>query len=192
MKTVVILAHPDLTTSRINRALADAVRGLEGVEVRDLQALYPDHVIDVAAEQAALETADEVVLQYPTYWYATPGLLKLWLDDVLLRGWAYGTGKAGVLAGKSLRVVTSTGGDEDEFSPDGFHGWHYADVLTPLAATAKRLGMRWAEPLVVHGARGVGDAELADWQQRYRALLGHSMRGHTSITMSSPAATVRV
>ncbi len=166
-----VLAHPDLAHSRINAVLAAAARTLPSVEVRDLTALYPDLRIDVPAEQAAIAAADEIVLQYPTHWYSVPGLLKLWLDDVLVRGWAYGTGAPGALAGKMLRVVTSTGGKAEAYVHGGFHGWPYDEILVPLEATAKRLGMHWADPLVVHGARDVTDAELSAYAERYTALL---------------------
>ena len=166
-----VLAHPDLAHSRVNAVLAAAARTVPDVEVRDLTALYPDFRIDVPAEQAAIAAADEIVLQYPTHWYSVPGVMKQWLDDVLVRGWAYGTGRPGALAGKTLRVVTSTGGKAEAYVHGGFHGWPYAEILVPLQATAKRLGMVWAEPLVVHDARGVSDAELAAAAERYTALL---------------------
>jgi putative NADPH-quinone reductase len=172
---LVILAHPDLANSRINSAFADAIGALDTVAVRDLYALYPDHRIDVAAEQAVISGADEIVLQYPTHWYSVPGLMKQWLDDVLVRGWAYGTGAPGALAGKTLRVVTSTGGVASAYAPGEFHGWPYEEILIPLKATAKRLGMIWAEPLVVHGARDVTDAELAAITDRYLSLLSPSV-----------------
>jgi putative NADPH-quinone reductase len=167
----VVLAHPDLAHSRVNAVLAASARTLPSVEVRDLAALYPDFHIDVPGEQAAIVRADEIVLQYPTHWYAVPGLVKQWLDDVLVRGWAYGTGKPGALAGKTLRVVTSTGGKAEAYTHGGFHGWPYDEILIPLEATAKRLGMRWADPLVVHGARDVTDAELTAFAEQYTALL---------------------
>ena len=40
-----------------------------------------------------------------------------------------------------------------------------------MQATAKRLGMHWVDPLVVHGARDVTDAELAAFAERYTSLL---------------------
>lgn len=170
-QTLVVLAHPDLEHSRINAALASAARTTSGVEVRDLQALYPDFRIDVAEEQAAIAAAGEIVLQFPTHWYSVPALMKLWLDDVLLRGWAYGAGAPGALAGKTLRIVTSTGGKAEAYAHGGFHGWPFDEVLVPLKATARRLGMHWSEPLLIHGARDVTDAELTAATDHYRALL---------------------
>ena len=98
------MAHPELEQSRANRRLMAAARALgrgdaaARVEVRDLYALYPDYLIDVAEEQAALAAARLVVWQQPIRWYGMPPLLKLWCDDVLAFGWAYGPG------GTALRV----------------------------------------------------------------------------------------
>src|SRR5882724_4998270 len=51
---LVLTAHPHLEHSRVNRALMQAAAAVDRVEVRDLYALYPDYLIDVAAEQDAL------------------------------------------------------------------------------------------------------------------------------------------
>src|SRR5688572_15298923 len=46
---LVIAAHPQLEHSRVNRRLMAATAGIARVELRDLYALYPDYLIDVAA-----------------------------------------------------------------------------------------------------------------------------------------------
>ena len=83
-------------------------RGGRDVEVRDLYALYPDYLIDVAAEQARWRDAQLVVWQHPIHWYGMPPLLKLWVDEVLAFGWAYGPGgtraaRQGPVAGRHHR-----------------------------------------------------------------------------------------
>lgn len=163
MRTALIVGHPDLATSRVSRALTDAARSLPLVDVRVLSDLYPDAGPDVAQEQSALTSADHVVLLYPTYWYAPPAPLKRWMDEVFVRGWAYGTGRPGALAGKSLTVVTSTGGDIRGYHPGELHSFAYDDVLAPMKATAHRLGMIWRPPLVIHGVRELSDEELAEF-----------------------------
>src|SRR5215207_7459756 len=112
---LVLVAHPELEQSRANRRMLAAVRALQTgagagrIAVRDLYALYPDYLIDVAAEQAALAPARLVVWQQPIRWYGMPPLLKLWVDEVLAFGWAYGPGGT-ALRGKDLWLVASTGG----------------------------------------------------------------------------------
>jgi putative NADPH-quinone reductase len=170
-RTVVIVGHPDLGRSRINAALLGGIEGVAGIEVRQLASLYPDGHIDVAAEQQALTSADHLVLQYPTYWYSTPALLKRWLDEVLTSPWAYGPGAPGALLGKTLRIVTSTGGVADAYHDGAFHGWEYDTILTPLKATARRLGMRWLDPIVLHGVREISDHRLGELAEVYRSVL---------------------
>lgn len=169
-RTLVVYANPRGPQSRANAALLRAVTARPATEIRDLGALYPDGVIDVEAEQAALERADHVVLQYPTYWYSVPGLLKTWLDEVLTPGWAYGPGRPGALAGKTLRIVTTTGGTAEGYRPGQLHGFEYRELLAPLRATARRLGMDFLEPFVLHGVRDLSDAELVAAGVEYAAL----------------------
>ena len=141
MKTLVLVFHPDMSSSRVNRFLAARAETLgDDVTVRSMYDLYPDQKVDVAAEQAALEAADRVVLQFPLYWYSTPALLKQWEDDVLLYGWAYGsTGNA--LAGKELLVAVSTGGAGDAYSREASYGYTITELLRPLQATANMVQM---------------------------------------------------
>jgi glutathione-regulated potassium-efflux system ancillary protein KefF len=115
---VVITAHPHPDRARANRALTKAITGLEGVEVRSLYDLYPDFDIDVAKEREALDRATTVVFQHPIYWYSPPALFKLWLENVLTAGYAYGDdGRA--LAGKRCLWVATTGGDDEGYTPAG-------------------------------------------------------------------------
>ncbi|BBX07796.1 hypothetical protein MAIC_25990 [Mycolicibacterium aichiense] len=172
--TLVVYANPRGPASRANAALLRAVTHRPDTETRDLIALYPDGLVDVTAEQAALERADQVVLQYPTYWYSMPGPMKNWLDQVMTPGWAYGPGAPGVLAGKTLRIATTTGGVTEDYQPGRLHGFEYADLLAPLRATARRLGMQFAEPLVLHGVRHLSDDELAAAAARYEGLLAET------------------
>jgi glutathione-regulated potassium-efflux system ancillary protein KefF len=128
--------------------------------VRDLYALYPDYLIDVTAEQAALKAARLVVWQQPIRWYGMPPLLKLWVDDVLAFGWAYGPGGT-ELRGKDLWLVASTGGPEDSYRPDSYNRYFFDAFLPPYEQTAALCGMRFLPPLLLHGAHKAKEAELA-------------------------------
>lgn len=172
MTTALIVGHPDLSASRLSAALTAAARPIPGVDVRILTERYPDGRIDVLAEQAALSAASDIVLLYPTYWYSTPAPLKRWLDEVLQRGWAYGTGGAGALAGKTLRVVTTTGGAEAAYRHGELHSFDYDAILAPLKATAHRLGMSWRPPLVVHGVRELDQQQIDDLTGRFVDVVG--------------------
>ena len=167
---LVLVAHPELEQSRANRRLADAAlalqRGGGGIAVRDLYALYPDYLIDVDAEQAALAAARLVVWQQPIRWYGMPPLLKLWCDDVLAFGWAYGPGGT-MLRGKDLWLVASTGGADESYRPDGYNRYFFDAFLPPYEQTAALCGMRFLPPLLLHGAHKASEAELAAHAEHY-------------------------
>jgi glutathione-regulated potassium-efflux system ancillary protein KefF len=159
---LVIAAHPQLEHSRVTRALLKALAQADPARValRSLYTLYPDYFIDVPAEQAALKAARLVVWLHPVHWYSMPPLMKLWLDETLAFGWAYGPGGE-ALRGKDLWLVTSTGGPEASYRPDGYNRYFFDAFLYPYEQTAALVGMRWLPPLVLHGAHRIGDAELA-------------------------------
>jgi glutathione-regulated potassium-efflux system ancillary protein KefF len=157
-RTLILLAHPQRAHSRVNEALVQAAQAA-GFPVRDLYARYPDYLIDVASEQAALAEADLVLWLHPLHWYGMPALMKLWLDEVFSFGWAYGPGGR-ALQGKDLWLVTSTGGPASSYGPAG-HNRHFFDAfLPPYEQTAALAGMRFLPPLVLHGAHRVAAAEL--------------------------------
>lgn len=157
---VVIAAHPHLQHSHVTRAMIDAAARTPGVELRELYARYPDYLVDVRAEQAALAAARLVVWLHPIHWYSMPPLAKLWLDEVFEFGWAYGP-RGSALRGKDLWLVTSTGGAEAAYHPAGHNRHFFDDFLLPYEQSAALVGMRWLPPMVQHGAHRVADADLA-------------------------------
>ncbi len=156
----VIAAHPDWRESRVNQPLMDAARSLGRVRVQDLYTSYPDYAIDVAAEQAALAKAQLVVLLHPIQWYSMPALQKLWLDDVLTYGWAYGDNGT-ALQGKDLWLVATTGGPVASYHPQGYNRYFFDAFLPPYEQTAALCGMRFLPPMVLHGAHSVGGDVVA-------------------------------
>ena len=135
---LIIAAHPQLEHSRATRTLMEAAAGLdaERAQLRDLYALYPDYLVDVAAEQRLLAQAKLVVWQHPIHWYHMPALMKLWVDEVLTFGWAYGSG-GDALRGKDLWLVASTGGPEDSYAPSSYNRYFFDAFLPPYDQTAE-------------------------------------------------------
>lgn len=156
---LVISAHPQMELSRVNRALTRAAESVARAEVRDLYTLYPDYLIDIPAEQAALARAQLVVWLHPIHWYHMPPLMKLWVDEVLAFGWAYGPGGE-ALRGKDLWLVASTGGPEDSYQPTSYNRYHFDAFMPPYEQTAALCGMRFLPPMVMHGAHRVEKNEL--------------------------------
>jgi glutathione-regulated potassium-efflux system ancillary protein KefG len=166
-RVLVLFAHPVLERSRVNRRLADAIRGLEGVTFRDLYELYPSFSIDVQAEQEQLVAHDVIVFQHPFYWYSCPAILKEWQDLVLEHGWAYGVGGSKLRDKITLNAIT-TGGPATAYRKGGYNRFTVRELLTPWDQTAYLCGMKFLAPFVVHGSlRVVGDDDLATHRTNY-------------------------
>ncbi len=165
-----IAAHPNWRDSRVNRRLLESARSVDGVDVNDLYSRYPDYCIDVAAEQNRLAAAQLIVLLHPIHWYSMPALQKLWLDDVLSYGWAYGAGGQ-ALRGKDLWLVASTGGAQDSYNPQGYNRYFFDAFLPPYEQTAALCGMRFLPPLLLHGANRVTELEIAQHTETFRQRL---------------------
>ena len=163
----VLYAHPYPNRSIACKALVEAIRPLEGVEVRTLYDLYPDFDIDVPAEQAALEATDALVLLHPIYWYSAPGLLKHYLDVVFVKGWAYGP-EGTKLQGKDCLWVATTGGDDEAYSGSGRHEQPFGQFSQPMRQTARYCGMRWLDPFVLHASHQIDAAALAKTAEQLR------------------------
>ncbi len=172
-RILVLVAHPDLEGSRVNRALLDAACAAAesgAVEVVDLYAHYPDYLIDLGAERARLREVQLLVWVHPIHWYGMPPLLKLWIDEVFTFGWAYGPGGE-ALRGRDLWLVTSTGGPEASYRHDGYNRYPFDAFLPPFEQTAALVGMRFLPPLVLYGAHRAGAAEIADHAAVFAARL---------------------
>lgn len=161
-----LAAHPDWNESRVNRRLLERARALPGVRVCDLYERYPDFDIDVAAEQAAAAAARLLVWLHPIQWYSMPPLMKLWLDEVLRYGWAYGRG-GHALRGKDLWLVASTGSPPDSFHPLGYNQRGFDAFLPPYEQTALLCGMRFLPPLVLHDAHQASEEIVEEHARRF-------------------------
>ena len=171
VNTLVLVFHPSISESRVNKALGAAAESLGGgISVRYMYDIYPDFSIDVVTEQAALLSADRIVLQYPLYWLSCPPLLKKWLDDVLTFGWAYGsTGTA--LHGKELLLAVSVGGAGSAYGREGAHVYTIHEFLRPMQGTSRVVGTRYAVPFLSVGALEITDEAIARRARDYAAVL---------------------
>jgi glutathione-regulated potassium-efflux system ancillary protein KefG len=172
-----IVAHPFLERSRANRAVMTAVEGVPGLTVRRLYDLYPYFHIDVAAEQRLMSSHDLIVVQHPFYWYSMPALLKQWLDEVWLSGWAYGPG-GDKLQGKHFLLSLTVGGNEEAYSSQGINRFSMDTLLAPWNQTIHLCKMKWHQPQILHGAIRAGGEELERHALSVRdSLLNFAHRG---------------
>ncbi len=175
-RTLILLFHPDIETSTVNAALQAAARTVPGTLVVDIQARYPDGMIDGLADGEAearvLLDADRIVLQFPVRWYSTPALLKAWQDAVLTRMYyVHAQTEGDQLVGTPLMVAATAGNTAAAYGRGGANHFTMDELLAPLKATALRCGLPWHPPHLVFRAGRLEPAELAAASDSYvRAL----------------------
>ena len=152
MKTLVILAHPNIDDSRVNkRWKQELVQYPDEIAIHELYKEYPDWNIDVEREQRLLEAHNHIIFQFPLYWYSYPPLLKKWLDDVFTHGWAYGS-KGNKLNDKKFGIAMSIGDKKENYSPAGSISFTVDEVITPFKASMIHVGAIVLPYLAVFGS----------------------------------------
>jgi putative NADPH-quinone reductase len=173
-KILVVVAHPDLEKSRINRTWIEHLRRHpDRITVHDLYRVYPDGKIDVAAEQMLLEAHQRIIFQFPFFWFSTPPLLKQWLDEVFTYGWVYGPG-GDKLEGKEIGLAISTGGKAEVYQAGAQNQFTISELVRPLQATVNFVRAKFLPIFVLQGAMyQPGDAEVEANASAYaRHVLG--------------------
>lgn len=136
MKTLIIVAHPEITNSNVNKKWVEELgKYPDKFTIHQLYEVYPDEKIDMEREQKLIEEHDKLILQFPMYWFNCPPLLKKWLDVVFTYGWAYGS-KGNMLKDKKVALGISAGISEENFDKFPLTNGSIFDQLTsPFKAT---------------------------------------------------------
>ncbi|GKU80006.1 NAD(P)H-dependent oxidoreductase [Paenibacillus sp. L3-i20] len=166
MKTIVIVAHPNISSSRINKAWVEELQKHEQVTVHQLYEEYPNEDINIAREQSLLVAHDRIIFQYPLYWYSSPSLLKKWYDTVLHYGWAYGP-DGDNLHGKSIGVAISTHGTTESYQPGGSNLYTIQDIVKPVEVLVNFVNASYLPPFSLHNSSHISDEQLEQSKQDY-------------------------
>ncbi|HNV23394.1 MAG TPA: NAD(P)H-dependent oxidoreductase [Candidatus Omnitrophota bacterium] len=141
MKYLIIYAHPN--PKSFNNAIKDAViskltKEDKSFEIRDLYALGFDPILkgsdfigfkegkiplDIVEEQNYIKSADRIILIHPIWWFGMPAILKGYIDRVFSYGFAYRAGEKGIeglLTGKKVFILNTTGETQDQYVQYGF------------------------------------------------------------------------
>ncbi|AIR64016.1 NAD(P)H-dependent oxidoreductase [Cedecea neteri] len=161
MKALIVVIHPNINESKINkRWVSELENHPELYTVHNLYQAYPDGVIDVEREQKLIEQHDKIILQFPLYWFNSPPLLKQWLDEVFTYGWAYGSTSGHKLRGRKFALAVSAGIKEEDFSRDGRYQHSLQEILLPFEMTAKYVEADYQPFYAFYGA----EYEVSDQQ----------------------------
>ncbi len=128
-KTLIIVGHQSYENSVYNKKLIETIKDIENITVHILTKDF-----NAQDEQNLLTKYDNIILQYPIYWYNTTPLLKSWLDEVLTYGYAYGP-NGDKLENKNFGIVVTTGSALEAYSAEGFVKFTLEEILAPMKAT---------------------------------------------------------
>lgn len=152
MKTLILVVHPHLNESLINKRWVEELqKHPDKYEVHQLYEAYPDGKIDVAAEQQLMERYERIVFQYPLYWFNCPPLFKTWLDEVLTYGWAYGSQSGYKMGGKKIALAITAGIDEHEYVASGKYRYTIEELTRPFELTFEYVKADYRPPFVFYG-----------------------------------------
>jgi putative NADPH-quinone reductase len=136
MKTLVIVAHPDIKNSIVNKRWIEELNKYpDRYVLHQLYQVYPDEKIDVLAEQKLVEQYSNIVFQFPYYWFNCPPLFKKWLDEVLTYGWAYGSKSGYKLLEKKIALAISLGADEHDYGLSEKYKHTLVELTRPFQLT---------------------------------------------------------
>lgn len=170
-KTLIILAHPNIAESKVNKALLDGIQNESNITVHDLYATYKTvEAIDVAKEQALVVQFDRIIFQFPLYWYSAPAMLKEWQDKVLSYGFAYGP-EGSKLAGKESKIIVSVGSPEYAYQAGAYNNFTLSEYLRPLQSTIVFTGMEFKGIFATYGAMKLTAEALANDVKTYQTIL---------------------
>lgn len=135
-KTLVIVAHPQIKESVVNQRWIEELRKHpDKFTVHEIYQVYPNGIIDVAKEQALIEAHENLIFQFPVYWFNCPPFFKQWLDDVFTYGWAYGS-TGNKLKNKKIMLAVSAGIQSKDYSDTGRYQLSLNQALYPFELTA--------------------------------------------------------
>lgn len=166
MRKLVIITHPDMENSVVNRMWKNALIS-EQIDVVDLYELYSENKIDVEREQERLMNYETIVFQFPLYWYSSPPLLKQYQDEVFLFNFAYGP-EGTKLRDKKFAIATTVGSLEDDYSEEGSNQYTLETLLSPFIATFNYIGPQYKGHFSQYGTvNHATHAELIEGSKRY-------------------------
>ena len=158
-KTLIIVAHPTLATSRANRTIVEQLEKSTNYTIHKLYDAYPNRRINVEREHELLLTHEKIVLLFPVYWYSSPSLLKEWQDAILTHNFAYGS-HGNALANKKIMLCCTNGTSKADYDALDHGKTSLLDLLKPFEWTFKYCKMDYIEPFIIYSAGSLDENEL--------------------------------
>ena len=131
---------------------------------------------EITTELNKVSWADHILFQFPLWWFSTPAILKGWLDRVLVKGFAYDTGKIlndGLLHGKTASLVVTAQSPESAYQVNGMHNAIIDTFLHHIHHTLRFVGINPFAPFVTYSAFNLDQQQQKRIKQEYNIYLQH-------------------
>ena len=173
MKTLIIVIHPNINESLINKRWIKELRKFpEKYTLHQLYEAYPDEKINVQAEQLLIEQHDRIIFQFPYYWFNCPSFFKKWLDEVLTHGWAYGSKSGYQMEGKKIALAISLGVEEYELSASGIYKYPLNELTRPFELSFEYIKADYQPPFAFYGMEyNASDSHIEQGVESYTRFL---------------------
>ena len=129
---------------------------------------------DIKAEMEKLFWCDQLIFQFPLWWFSLPAVLKGWVDRVFAMGKIYGGGKwydNGVFTGKRAMLSLTTGGPPTMYSSTGLNG-DINSILFPINhGILNFVGFDVLPPFIAWAVSRVGDEGREEYLAQYTQRL---------------------
>ena len=162
-KTLIILAHPDLTRSMANKKLKQEVEKNTDIIIHNIYEEYPNGKIN-------LEKELNLILQFPMQWFNCPSLLKEWIDTVFMAA-HFNENEEKILANKKIGLAITTGGVKEIY--DG----KLEGILAPFLLSIDYLNAKNIPIFSVHGVMPgkISEAEIEENAKKYVEYLKNNI-----------------
>ncbi len=147
-ETLMLVGHPDIEKNSIfNKIIVDSFQNIKEVRIKNIMKEYPDFKIDIKREQEILIEVENIVFQFPLYWYSMPAIMKEWIDRVFEYGFACGS-KGDKLKGKNCILSITIGGPKSSYLDKDNSSFSMESLLSPLEKTINFCGMNFLNPIL--------------------------------------------
>lgn len=117
---------------------------------------------------------DQLILQFPLWWFSVPAIMKGWIDRVMVKGIAYGGGRwydRGGFTGRRAMLSLTTAAFPEMCAPNGINGAMEV-ILWPLQHGVLRFcGFETLAPNVIWSANYIDDDARIAAMMEYRHRL---------------------
>jgi glutathione-regulated potassium-efflux system ancillary protein KefG len=158
MKVLAVFGHPELEKSQVSASWLKLFEADGAVTIHKLQDAHHNWQFNADNEHKILEQHDRIVLIYPTRWFLAPSLVKKWTEDIILEGWAYGSGAA--LKDKEFVVATSCGGVFEIYRTGSRNSYPIDMFMTGWQAIAHMCGMKYYPAYALYNVFGKTPADF--------------------------------